>query len=55
MTTITKTRGILYRLARGLGWLRAAEDVAEGRSDRAAKIVGNKLIGRKLVSKVWWR
>ena len=55
MTTISKTRGLLYRLARGLGWLRAVEDVIEGHPDRAAKIVANKIIGRKLVSKVWWR
>ncbi len=55
MTNISKTRGILYRLARLLGWVQMVEDVAEGKPGKAGKRLANKFIGRKLVSKIWFK
>ena len=50
--TIGKLRGSLYRVARLLGDVSA---VTSGRPDRIAKRLVNKLIGRKLVRRLWWR
>ena len=55
MSTIGKTRGIFYRLARLLGWVQIITDTVEGRPDKASKKLWNKLIGRKVVRRMWWR
>ena len=55
MSKIGKTRGILYRIARLLGWVMMVEDVAKGRPDKAGKRLFNKLVGRKIISKTWRR
>ena len=55
MSTVGKTRGIFYRLARLLGWVQIITDTAEGRPDKAGKRLFNKVLGRKIISKTWWR
>ena len=55
MTSVGKTRGILYRIARLLGWVQMVEDVAKGRPDQAGQRLFNKLWGRKVVRRMWWK
>lgn len=47
-----KTRSTLYSLARRLGDVQA---VSSGSSKKMAKRGFNKVIGRKIISKVRWR
>ena len=49
---IRKVRRSLYRGARLLGDLSA---LTSGKPSRIAKRVFNKLVGRKVVSRLWWR
>ena len=49
---LSKTRSFLYRLARLLGDVNV---VARGRPDRIAKRAVNKLSGRGVVRRMWWR
>jgi hypothetical protein len=46
---IAHPRGLLYRLARLLGWVQVIEDAATGHPNRAVKRLANKVIGRKVV------
>lgn len=50
---LSHPRGLLYRLARGLGWIQAIEEAAGGHPNRALKKLANKVIGRKIVSKLY--
>ncbi len=54
-SAISNLRTLCYRGARFMGWLRAAEDVIEGRPGKAVKIVANKVIGRRLVSRCYFK
>jgi len=49
---IRKLRRSLYRGARLLGDLSA---LTSGKPSRILKRAANKLIGRKIVSRLWWR
>jgi integrase len=53
MTTIGRSRGFLYRLARLLGWVQIIEDAATGHPNKAIRRLANKVIGRKVVSKIY--
>ena len=55
MSTVGKTRGIFYRIARLLGWVQIITDTAEGRPDKAGKRLFNKVWGRKVVRRMWWK
>lgn len=50
MSGVGKTRSALYRAARLLGDYQA---LASGNPKKIAKRVGNKLIGRKIVRRMW--
>jgi len=52
MSTLRKVRGSLYRGARILGDVNA---LISGNPRKIVKRVANKLIGRKLVSRLWFR
>ena len=47
-----KARGFLYYLARLLGDVQA---VSSGSPKKMAKRGFNKIVGRKIISKAWWR
>jgi hypothetical protein len=46
---LATTRGLLYTLARLMG------DVSAVRNGRVGKRLVNRLIGRSVVSRLWWR
>lgn len=52
---ISSTRGALYGLARALGWLQIALELLTGNARRAQKKLANKLIGRKIGSKIYFK
>jgi hypothetical protein len=52
---ISSTRGLLYRGARLLGWVQAVEDAAEGHPNRAVRKLANKVIGREIGSRIYFR
>ena len=49
---LSKVRGGLYRAARLLGDVGA---MTSGRPSRIVKRLANKVIGRGLVRRLWWR
>lgn len=52
MSALGKPRRSLYRVARILGDVDA---VASGKPKRMGKRLANKVIGRKVVRRLWWR
>ena len=52
---ISKTRGLFYSMARMLGWVQTFTDALSGHGQRAVKKLANKVIGRKIGSKIYFR
>lgn len=50
--TLRKVRRLAYRLASLLGDVQA---VSSGKPKRVVKRLVNKLVGRKVVRRLWWR
>ena len=52
LEAIMKARGFLYYLARLMGDVQA---ISSGSPKKMAKRGFNKIVGRKIISKAWWR
>ncbi len=55
MSELGETRGFLYCLARKLGWVQIIIDFLTGHIKQGWKMLANKFIGRKIVSKIFFK
>ena len=55
MSETSQTRSFLYNLARRLGWVQIGIDFCTGRTKQACKMLANKVIGRKIGSKIYYK
>lgn len=55
MSLISQIRKTCYQCGRTLGWWRIAENIFTGHPERAAKQLANKIIGRRLVSRIYFK
>ena len=55
MSLLSKFRTTCYRCGRSLGWARIAENIVTGHPERAAKQLVNKAIGRRVVSRLYFK
>jgi hypothetical protein len=55
MSGLGKARGFLYSLGRLLGWVQIVAELLSGHTKRAGKKLANKIIGRKLGSKIYFK
>ena len=53
MGKIGRARGLLYHAARMLGWLQIVGGLLSGHGSRAGRMLANKLMGRKVVSRLY--
>jgi hypothetical protein len=55
MSETSQARSFLYNLARKLGWIQIIIDFFTGRTTQAFKMLANKVIGRILGSKIYFK
>lgn len=55
MSLITQIRRTCYGCGRSLGWWRIAEHIVTGHPERAAKQLVNKAIGRRVISRLYFK
>ena len=53
MSELGEARGLLYGLARLLGWFQIITDLLTGHTKKGCKMLANKFIGRKIGSKIY--
>jgi len=55
MSETSNTRSFLYNLARKLGWVQIVIDFFTGRASQGVKMLVNKVIGREIGSKIFFK
>ncbi|MGA8573877.1 MAG: hypothetical protein ACLP7A_12700 [Desulfobaccales bacterium] len=55
MSELGEARGFLYGLARLLGWFQILIDLLTGHTKKGCKMLANKLVGRKIGSKIYFK
>ncbi len=55
MSELGGARGVLYGLARLLGWFQIIIDLLTGHARKGCKLLANKVLGRKIGSKIYYK